>query len=81
MIKFCQKTIDFLKKKKKKRKKNPKLEKSDEQLEKLDEYDVYYSSVSVSRDFFSLDIELRKDNDNGIEQNEIEQRGTEEETN
>ena len=55
----------FLKKKKKK--KTPKLEKSDEQLEKLDEYDVYYSSVSVSRDFFSLDIELRKDNDNGIE--------------
>ena len=52
----------FLKKKKK-----PKLEKSDEQLEKLDEYDVFYSSVSVSRDFFSLDIELRKDNDNGIE--------------
>ena len=78
MIKFCQKTIDFLKKKKKK---NPKLEKSDEQLEKLDEYDVFYSSVSVSREFFSLDIELRKDNDNGIEQNEIEQRGTEEETN
>ena len=76
MIKFCQKTIDFLKKKKK-----LKLEKSDEQLEKLDEYDVFYSSVSVSRDFFSLDIELRKDNDNGIEQNEIEQRGTEEETN
>ena len=76
MIKFCQKTIDFLKKKKK-----PKLEKSDEQLEKLDEYDVFYSSVSVSRDFFSLDIELRKDNDNGIEQNEIEQRGTDEETN
>ena len=76
MTKFCQKTIDFLKKKKK-----LKLEKSDEQLEKLDEYDVYYSSVSVSRDFFSLDIELRKDNDNGIEQNEIEQRGTEEETN
>ena len=55
----------FLRKKKKK--KNPKLEKSDEQLEKLDEYDVFYSSVSVSRDFFSLDIELRKDNDNGIE--------------
>ena len=55
----------FLKKKKKK--KEPKLEKSDEQLEKLDEYDVFYSSVSVSRDFFSLDIELRKDNDNGIE--------------
>ena len=76
MTKFCQKTIDFLKKKKK-----LKLEKSDEQLEKLDEYDVYYSSVSVSRDFFSLDIELRKDNDNGIEQNEIKQRGTEEETN
>ena len=76
MIKFCQKTIDFLKKKKK-----LKLEKSDEQLEKLDEYDVFYSSVSVSREFFSLDIELRKDNDNGIEQNEIEQRGTEEETN
>ena len=76
MTKFCQKTIDFLKKKKK-----LKLEKSDEQLEKLDEYDVFYSSVSVSREFFSLDIELRKDNDNGIEQNEIEQRGTEEETN
>ena len=57
----------FLKKKKKKIKKNPKLEKSDEQLEKLDEYDVFYSSISVSRDFFSLDIELRKDNDNGIE--------------
>ena len=66
MTKFCQKTIDFLKKKKK-----LKLEKSDEQLEKLDEYDVYYSSVSVSRDFFSLDIELRKDNDNGIEQNKL----------
>ena len=52
---------------KKKKKKTPKLEKSDEQLEKLDEYDVFYSSVSVSREFFSLDIELRKDNDNGIE--------------